>query len=47
VLGDEAGGGGFVVDRQGDDRTPAWAKVALARWKARSWALQYGHQAPR
>src|ERR1700739_3055648 len=40
-----------VVGSSSTDRaatlTPAPARLSLARWKARSCALQYGHQDPR
>jgi hypothetical protein len=34
------GAGGDECAGQPGDRAPASARVALARWKARSWALQ-------
>jgi hypothetical protein len=28
-------------------RMLAWVRESMARWNARSWAVQYGHHAPR
>jgi hypothetical protein len=52
VLGDQPTDGAAGVDADHDlalrveDEAGGSARVALARWKARSWALQYGHHAP-